>query len=262
MENLANRYLNNILRNNKIGHAYLFYGNSEYNLQNYVLNFVKAMFCLKNINKEFFSCSTCKICKQIEHGNYVDFYIINVDSSIKKEDILYLKQEMSTKARFSRKVYWIKNIDSITPQAANSILKFLEEPEENITAILTTTNLKAVLDTIISRCQIINIGSDKKDLNINSEEIQMYIEFFQLYEKNRDLAILEFINFMENRKKVEDFIDYMIKKIADSNQNENKVELLSILLEGKKDLSMNVNYNLVVESILFKIVKKGLTLDI
>lgn len=260
MENLTNKYLHNILKNDRIGHAYLFYSTREEELEAYVNNFVKAMFCLENVNKEFFSCNSCKICKQITHGNYVDFYIVEVENNIRKEDVLNLKYEMSTKPTFSRKIYWIKNVDKMTPQAANSILKFLEEPEEKITAILTTVNLNSVLDTIVSRCQVVNVGS-KIGIETRLVSTQSYDDFLQMYKKNKFLSVLELINTMENKEMVESFIDYMLKEITASDKVENKVELLSIFLNGKKELSMNVNYNLVIESVLFNIIKKDIELD-
>ncbi|MDO4813928.1 MAG: DNA polymerase III subunit delta' [Gemella sp.] len=261
MENLTDKYLNNIIKNNKISHAYLFTGNNEETIEEYIKMFVKSLFCLENIDRELFFCNSCKICKQIEHNNYVDFYSVNVENTIKKEDVLILKQEMSTKPTYSRKIYWIKNVDKMTPQASNSILKFLEEPEEKITALLTTTNLNAVLDTIISRCQIVNVVSEKKQSTENVVESQNYVDFFEMYKNNRTLAILELINSMENKEMAEQFIDYMLLKTRNSKSIHNKVNLLSILLEGKKDLTLNVNYNLVIESILFNIVKKDIELN-
>lgn len=260
MENLTDRYLDNILKNKKISHAYLFHGSTDQSIELYIKKFVKSLFCLNNKADELYYCNSCKKCKQIEHNNYVDFYSVNVENTIKKEDVLILKQEMSTKPTYSRKVYWIKSVDKMTPQAANSILKFLEEPEENITAILTTTNLNSVLDTIVSRCQIVNVISEKTDV-VETLDDRRYVEFFEMYKKNRTLAILELVNSMENKEMVEEFIAHMLVKVNNFKSIYNKVNLLNILLEGKKDLTLNVNYNLVIESILFNIVKKDIELN-
>ena len=56
-----------------------------------------------------------------------------------------------------KKVYIINGVENLNIAASNSILKFLEEPEENIIAILVCDNINNVLETIISRCQVINL---------------------------------------------------------------------------------------------------------
>ena len=62
-------------------------------------------------------------------------------------------------------MYVIEDVDKSSPQAMNSFLKFLEEPESNIVAILTTSNINKVLETIKSRCLILNLEPvDKKYL--------------------------------------------------------------------------------------------------
>ena len=73
-----------------------------------------------------------------------------------KEQILGLQNEFSTKAIESKyKVCIILNCEQLNKYAANSLLKFLEEPEENIITILLTNNIGQVLKTIVSRCQVI-----------------------------------------------------------------------------------------------------------
>ena len=145
--------LTNTLKTNKLSHAYLVIGEDSLYSDEFILSFVKAIFCLENKNKEFFSCESCNNCRSINHGNYVDFYKLISDSSIKKDEIQTLKSDLSVKSFYGKKIYWIKDIEKMTEQAANSLLKFLEEPEDDIIAILSCKNISAVLPTIISRCQ-------------------------------------------------------------------------------------------------------------
>ena len=80
---------------------------------------------------------------------------------IKKEQLEELQKEFSTTGIQSNyRIYIIKNAERLNTSAANSILKFLEEPEPNIIAILMTDNLYQMLDTIISRCQIISFSKN------------------------------------------------------------------------------------------------------
>ena len=63
----------------------------------------------------------------------------------------------------------IKNIDSATLEAQNSFLKNLEEPQEKLIYILTANNLNQVIPTIISRCQIIKLISNKTSFQSDGE---------------------------------------------------------------------------------------------
>ncbi|WJE54878.1 hypothetical protein QRE66_12075 [Bacillus cereus] len=66
------------------------------------------------------------------------------------------KEIIYTSFESSKKIYVIEGVDMLTISAANSLLKFLEETDGNITAILITEKIQKVLSTIQSRCQILN----------------------------------------------------------------------------------------------------------
>jgi DNA polymerase-3 subunit delta' len=79
----------------------------------------------------------------------------------------------------NKKFYVIKNIELCNKQTVNALLKFLEEPFEEIYAIFTSTNISKVLPTIVSRCQVYSISSTK------SEKLLLISEFnFSDKEKN------------------------------------------------------------------------------
>ena len=162
-DDIAVKSLTNSLKNNKLSHAYLVVGEDSLYCDEFILQFVKAVFCLDNNSKDFKNCGKCKNCTSIEHNNYVDFYKVDAETSIKKEEIQLLKKEFSIKSYYGKKIYWIKDVEKMTDQAANSLLKFLEEPEEDIIAILSCKNTSAVLPTIISRCQQIKLVGKKEE---------------------------------------------------------------------------------------------------
>ena len=87
--------LTNTLKTNKLSHAYLVVGEDSLYSDEFILSFVKAIFCLENKDKEFFSCEECKNCRSINHGNYVDFYKLTTETSIKKDEIQTLKSDLS-----------------------------------------------------------------------------------------------------------------------------------------------------------------------
>ena len=81
--------------------------------------------------------------------------------NIKKEQILGLQQEFSKTALVSgHRVYVIKNVERLNQSAANSLLKFMEEPSsKQVTGFLLTENIDDVISTIKSRSQILHLNS-------------------------------------------------------------------------------------------------------
>ena len=207
---LAVKILKNAINKNKIVHAYLFETNGYHRKEDLIFSFIKSLLCP---NKFFASnkCSKCNVCQMIEDKCYPEVKIINPDGMwIKKEQLDELQQEFSKKAVIgTKKIYIINEAEKMNTSAANSILKFIEEPVPNIIAILVTDNIYQLLDTIISRCQIVtlkktrienqneleiianNIFSDnlKKDEFLNNEnsieQISAIKSFIKYYEKNK-----------------------------------------------------------------------------
>ncbi|WNQ11653.1 DNA polymerase III subunit delta' [Paenibacillus aurantius] len=148
----AKRFLRNGLRNNKLSHAYIFSGPSGSGRKRMAAKLAQAVYCLE---REDDACGQCIECRKVEHGNHPDFYWVEPDgASIKIEQIRELQKGFSYKSTDSkRKIYVLNEADKMTVQAANSLLKFLEEPQSDIMAILITENAHALLPTIQSRAQ-------------------------------------------------------------------------------------------------------------
>ena len=148
-------------------HAYLFeVDNLELNLP-FILAFSKMLICKNHYtNKE--KCESCNICHLIDKNYYEDLKIIEPDGiSIKKEQILNLQKELSLKSsNNTNQVYIIEYADKLNLSAANSLLKFIEEPMEGIIGILITTDIKQILPTIISRCSVFSLKSSKNFLRV------------------------------------------------------------------------------------------------
>ncbi len=148
----AKRILHHALKSGKISHAYLFHGPSGTGRMATAKAFAKALFCTVGGVE---ACGECLECRKFEHGNQTDLTIIAPEGqSIKIDQIRDLQKELSYRnSGMKRKVYMIEKAEKMTLQAANSLLKFLEEPISPVVAILLTDNGQAVLPTIRSRSQ-------------------------------------------------------------------------------------------------------------
>ena len=160
-QRVAFQTLANGFKSNRISHAYLISGSNEASLRQMAIYLAKSVVCEK---LEPLACEECINCLRIEEKNYPDYVFIDGSSeSIKKQQIEDLQEAFSkvTLEVNGKKIYIIHLIEKATLGAVNSLLKFLEEPIDDVVAIITTQNISKVLATIISRCQLIRL----KDYN-------------------------------------------------------------------------------------------------
>lgn len=152
---IAVRMLQNSINKNRIAHAYLFEGPKGTGKMEMSMQLAKRIFCLEPEGVE--PCFHCINCKRIASGNHPDVFLVQPDGlSIKKHQIQALQEEFSkTGLESNKKLYIIEHADKMTANAANSLLKFLEEPSADTVALLLTEQSHQLLDTILSRCQTI-----------------------------------------------------------------------------------------------------------
>jgi DNA polymerase III subunit delta' len=148
------KMLKNSIEKERVSHAYLFEGMRGIGKKAVGIILAKSLFCLKPIDG-YIPCEECTNCKRVNSGNHPDFHIVEPDGlSIKKHQIQTLQEEFSkTGVESKQKIYMIINADRMTLNAANSLLKFLEEPNRQTFAILITEQGQQILPTILSRCQ-------------------------------------------------------------------------------------------------------------
>ncbi|OCT13226.1 DNA polymerase III subunit delta' [Paenibacillus pectinilyticus] len=148
----AKRLLQNGLRQDRLSHAYIFSGPVGTGRSEMALALAKAIYCQNGIDD---ACGECLECRKVEHGNHPDLHMVSPEgASIKIEQIRELQKEFAYRATASgTKIYVLYHAEKMTVQAANSLLKFLEEPNSRVVAILITENGNALLPTIQSRSQ-------------------------------------------------------------------------------------------------------------
>ena len=153
---LAKLFLNS-RKSNRLSHAYLLYGEINSPLVESAMYLAKSLFC----NNDLLACNECSECKKFDEDNHPDFtFIDGRNKGLKKEDINFLSEKYSlgTVESNHKACYVIGEISNITEEAANALLKFLEEPSTPLVAILTTTNIEKCLPTIVSRCVTVRVN--------------------------------------------------------------------------------------------------------
>ncbi|MGI6607651.1 MAG: hypothetical protein ACOX1F_01545 [Erysipelotrichaceae bacterium] len=148
--------LKNALESEHLSHCYLFVGDKGTHKLETSFLLAQSLICE---NKTVFACEKCANCRRIKENNYVDLiYIDEDDKNIKVEMIENLQHQFEKTAleKAGKKVFIINNCEKLTSHAANSLLKFIEEPAGNTTGIFITTQVDGVLPTIVSRSQTLN----------------------------------------------------------------------------------------------------------
>ncbi len=144
--------LSNALNSGRVSHAYLFYGPRGTGKTSTGRILAKAVNCLTNGKGE--PCNNCDMCRAITEGRALD--VIEVDAATNRgiDEIRDLREKVNYAPNQARyKVYIIDEVHMLTKEAANALLKTLEEPPPYVIFILATTEAHKVLPTILSRCQ-------------------------------------------------------------------------------------------------------------
>ncbi|NYB74084.1 DNA polymerase III subunit delta' [Sedimentibacter hydroxybenzoicus DSM 7310] len=172
----------NSINNNQISHCYIFEGPKGMGKYDLALIFAQALLCK---NKNDIPCNKCQDCLKINSENHPDLHVINIEeTTIKREDIDELINSIYKKPyEANKKIYIIKEAQEMTPQAANTFLKTLEEPPKDSVIILLTTNSNLLLTTIVSRCQHIKLK------NVSKETIKSHLmDNYDISEEIAELA--------------------------------------------------------------------------
>jgi len=138
------------LKNDRIGHAYLFSGPRGVGKTTTARLLAMAVNC-ENENKP---CGKCESCRLIRAGNHPDVIELDAASNNSVEDIRDLREKvMLASMRGGKRVWVLDEAHMLSRAASNALLKTLEEPPENLVFILATTEPEKLPATILSRCQ-------------------------------------------------------------------------------------------------------------
>jgi len=156
-QEVATRTLQGAIREGRIGHAYLFSGPRGTGKTTSARIFAKALNCEQGPTPT--PGGTCPRCLATDAGNEVDIIEIDAASNRGIDEARALREEVAyapMNARF--KVYIVDEVHMLTPQAFNALLKTLEEPPPHVKFLFATTEPHKVIETIRSRCQMVQLS--------------------------------------------------------------------------------------------------------
>lgn len=159
----AKRILQRGIAESRMAHAYMLSGPVGIGKMTLALDLSRALNCL-SVEKP---CNTCKQCSRIDRGVHTDLHVIGVSEDAQNgrhsvligiDQIRDAFRELSLKPyEGSWRVVIVDGAEHFSEEAANSLLKTLEEPPEQVVIVLLTTDHNVVLPTLVSRCQLLEM---------------------------------------------------------------------------------------------------------
>lgn len=256
---------------NKLSHIFLIETNDKEQTLSDLLNLVKLLNCPQQFSEQ---CTLCNLCHLIDTSTLPTLLIISPDGqAIKKSQMEELKLTFSHKPYISKyNIYIINDAEKFNSSSANSMLKFIEEPEPNTIGFLITDNKENVILTIKSRCEILRANYDEP---IGKNWDQKLIDLFVSYvydieivktkgivankkiidsklERDQILEMFQFLlqlytNLLNGNleyQSLQQLKEYDIKKLI------SRIQLVQKMIER---LNYNVNINLLLDDFILRL---------
>lgn len=211
------------IRQNRLSHAYLFDGPSEIGKTLVARVFAQILQCPHDF------CRTCHTCRHIEKGQHIDtIELLDDGESLKIEQIRELLSHLTTTHSGRHKIVFIQNMDRIVTEAANTLLKTLEEPIPGVIFIMTSTQSHLLLDTILSRCRVVSFHPMPEKMILDSlkqrsELDASTLEMMAAFSMGRPGRAMKFVDDPEHFRFYQDIYQQILKMLERSTLTERMV---------------------------------------
>ena len=275
-----------ILEQGQLNHAFLFSGYfGSYEMAQFI---AKSLFCTDKVG--VLPCEKCRNCKLIEQEEFPDVTIIRpINQFIKTERIRELVGQFAQSGiENPRQVFIIEQADKMHVNAANSLLKVIEEPQSEIYIFFLTSDEEMMLPTIRSRTQIFQfkkqetlislqlekLGLVKKQAKLLAQYSQSQSEAEKLASQASFWTLVEecerFLSWLLTKKKESYLQVAKLASLADDKEKQDQVlrilevlcgqeilqarvrEILENLLESRKMWQANVSFQNSLEYLVLK----------
>ena len=251
-QDMIKEHLMNALKTGNISHAYIING-ERYSGKEFIAKiFAMAIQCEKG---DIDPCNECHACKQALSGNQPDIIHLTHEKPnvITVDDIReQINSDIVIKPyACDRKIYIINEAEKMNVQAQNALLKTLEEPPEYAVIIILTTNVDALLPTILSRCVVLNMKP------VDDEQVKDFLmEYVQVPDYKAEvcaafargnLGKAKILASSEEFDKIKTEAIALLKHIDEMNVNE-----ISIAIKQMNEYKLEINDYLDILAIWYR----------
>ncbi|WP_159544985.1 DNA polymerase III subunit delta' [Streptococcus halichoeri] len=248
-----------IIGHNRLSHAYLFAGDyANYDMAIYL---AQALFCEQP--KDHLPCGHCRTCHLIAQEDYADVTLLEPAGQVIKTETVrdMLRQFSSTGYESNRQVFIVKDCEKMHTNAANSLLKYIEEPQSDSYIFLLTNDENQVLPTIKSRTQIFRFPRNQDYLVQQAQQqglLKSQAQLLAQLAKNpahlevlmADNKLLDLINGCQRfvdlllSQKAQAYIEVSrISQLAPEKQDQDRTfQLLTVLLSSQYGAPWTLHY--------------------
>ena len=250
---------------NQLSHVFLIETNDKVAALEDIKEFVKVINCNESYMED---CMKCNLCHLIATDQLPSLEIVSPDGqAIKKGQMEELKQKFSSIPYLSRyNTYIINDAEKFNASSANTMLKFIEEPEKNIIGFLITNNRENVISTIKSRCEIVKVMYEKENQNITDRIQELAINYLYKIEVEKQQTIVYNKTILDEKLEREEMVLFfkaifqiyydffqgksILEKLKPMEQYTQDMLLHRLDLVGKmlERLNYNVNINLLLDA--------------
>ncbi|MCX7778841.1 MAG: DNA polymerase III subunit delta' [Patescibacteria group bacterium] len=252
-QNIVN-FLQKSIENQKIFHAYLFYGPAGLGKKTMAKFFTLSLIC-SGLEKPCLKCQSCQNFLKNIHPDVIWLRKEEGRKNISIDQIRNIKERLAwTGFTDSYKIVIIVKAEEMTLDAANSFLKILEEPPAKSLIILLANSLKNIPKTIVSRCQLIKFSLVKKE-----EIAQFLLTRYQLEEeKAREISALSFgwpgraIKFAEDKKFLNNYLadQKIFIEILEADSLDKRLKIVEKVIKREKIQEMIVNWQILIRDLI------------
>lgn len=183
--------------------------------------------------------------------NHPDLMWLGIDEKLNMDQAKKIKNFLKLKPyRAKGQMIAVIAAENLTTEAQNALLKTLEEHAEDVNLILGAGHVEQLLETLVSRCQVINLEHTEE---VNTKETE---KFYKQIETLIPASIEERFKFMEKLDEKDIFLLSLTKYFRKKLPQKESVNFLKDLLEAQKWAKSNVNIRAILEYLMLKMPKK------
>jgi DNA polymerase-3 subunit delta' len=201
-----------------VHHAYLFHGASGIGKLALARRFAQSLLCESEAFPPCLDCGGCDRVASLKHPDYEELRSEDVGESLQIDQVREMQRRISLAPyEANRRVVLLDRAHELTHQAANAMLKTLEEPPEHVVLLVTTQSIEALPATLVSRCEVLNLRAVATSDIVTALETEYGAETARLAgslaggRPGRALALAQDPEELERRRQALDDLDRLLQ---------------------------------------------------